>query len=527
MTTINPMMPQQYAAGNPYPAAPPYVTVPNQNMPTQPTQFAPQPTQPQAPAVDPASMSAFLQMAGYQPQAPQIPQPQQPQSSGIREALMAKGFPAEALANATDAELMDTFVSGLTNAKAYEDLQNRYNQIIPVIQHQQRQLAQVQQPMMQPAPAEPQQPAKPGRKYQPPEFDQSYMQYVTFDEASGRYVPANPLLGTAIADKVNNYLDYKRKFNDTFIQNPKEIILDSVKEDIEAIVQDRLNQARAEQQAEQEYHQAANFVIQNFDKFFAVGPDGNPIQDPYTGEYQHTPQGKAFLHFRKEASDLGISNPVKAQKYATEKLEAFEFQARAQMQAQAAMAQQPQFDPNMQQPQQFQQPQQPQQPAAPQQTFGVAESMAEFNQNQEGYINVPGQENPIKLGPEPAPAPGEQPRPTQMPQPAGQQQVPPQQPAPYANGNGNGYIPQPIQNRMQPQFPQQPQYQHGVDPRTQQASQNDAYLANQRQQQAALRTPTHAPSLPSEPAIDERAISADAFMSIATDVARQSGIPLT
>lgn len=189
---------------------------------------------------------------------------------------------------------------------------------------------------------QPQEPEEPkGPKWQPPEFDESWMNLIEMDEATGRFRPVSNYVDPSIAEKANNYVKWRREQENKFWEDPYGFInpaLESTKEELQQYVAEAIQQAF---QGRDSQTKVERYLSERERDFYEYDGETPVIENGY---HKLTKKGELFEKYYSEAQSLGIADEYKAMQYA-EKL------------ANASLPKEPQEPPSEQQ-------KQPQPPAA-------------------------------------------------------------------------------------------------------------------------------------------------------------------
>lgn len=172
--------------------------------------------------------------------------------------------------------------------------------------------------------AQPAEPAKP--KWSAPEFDPSWMERVKLDESTGRYVPADAFTTPVLAEKVNAYLAWQQQSGRRLVADPFGVWkeaggedflreqMDSMKKAVREEIFAELRQTKTQEEAEQ-------WAQSNAAHFFAVGPNGQVLRDPQSGEPVLSPLGAQFRQYADEAKSYGITDQAAIRRYATSQIQ--------------------------------------------------------------------------------------------------------------------------------------------------------------------------------------------------------------
>ncbi len=253
---------------------------PAPESPSNPSPPAQQPTQ-SAPPPQAAQGNPPGAAGGTQPS-----QAQQAQWRSIRDAAQQYGYDLSQYQDDSAA------LAHLVEAARRSKEANYYAQLGQAIAPHYQQLQAFMQQQSQPKQAE--RPA-----WQPPEFDQRWLALVERDSATGVFL-AKPGVNPAIADRVNEYVQW----SDRFSQNPTQIIEPLVADRVKAEVQEAVRAQVAEMQRQQ----AVNQIVQRNSEWLYQHNGGVPVRDPQ-GRPIPTPAGAAYIQAVESLARAGVSDP--------------------------------------------------------------------------------------------------------------------------------------------------------------------------------------------------------------------------
>lgn len=141
-----------------------------------------------------------------------------------------------------------------------------------------------------------------------PEFDESWLRQVDQDEATGMY-RALPGVNPVVADKLNAYASWLRKYQ----TNPIGFVQRYVEKNVEKLVAPILEKRFG---AIQEQAHVANILQTRAPILYQYDAQGAPVRD-LGGRMVLSEAGRLYVHFVKQASDMGIMSPQKADEYAS------------------------------------------------------------------------------------------------------------------------------------------------------------------------------------------------------------------
>ena len=145
---------------------------------------------------------------------------------------------------------------------------------------------------------------------QNPEFDPRWAQLVEQDE-TGRYILRPEYIGTidpSVAEKVNEYANWRHERSNSLIDNPMEMLLDDGLEDyIESRIHDAISSSTEENDLN---GQAEQFVAENAEILYLTNEDGELLYDPATQEPMLSPIGQALNDTHLMLLEQGMDDPV-------------------------------------------------------------------------------------------------------------------------------------------------------------------------------------------------------------------------
>tara|TARA_E500000331_G_C17213590_1_gene694859 strand:- start:361 stop:1533 length:1173 start_codon:yes stop_codon:yes gene_type:complete len=145
---------------------------------------------------------------------------------------------------------------------------------------------------------------------QNPEFDPRWAQLVEQDE-TGRYILRPEYIGTidpSVAERVNEYADWRHERSNSLIDNPMEMLLDDGLEDyIEARISDAISSTSQETELN---NQAEQFVAENAEILYLTNENGELLYDPGTQEPMLSPIGQALNDTHLMLLEQGMDDPV-------------------------------------------------------------------------------------------------------------------------------------------------------------------------------------------------------------------------
>jgi hypothetical protein len=150
-----------------------------------------------------------------------------------------------------------------------------------------------------------QRPAQPEERpaWQPPEFDERWLNFVERDEQTGAFKPrAGAFVDPAIVGKVQAYADWMANYN----RNPMAVITPAIETRARAIAEEivgRQFEARQQQQT------VGQIVESNAAWLYQADAQGNRLIDPVTNQYVPTPTGARYLHHVRTLGQAGIRDP--------------------------------------------------------------------------------------------------------------------------------------------------------------------------------------------------------------------------
>lgn len=295
-TPVAPGLPQPTPPGPaPVAAVPAPAPVYPTAHPQQAPSYAPDPNVTPQSGVQPSPWQA----SGQQPVSDQQQQPSYaPQSTAMLEALRANGVDTSQFAS--DADYM-AWASQVQRDLPY--LQTYANYARQTIDGQL--LADQQRAHMAGDDG-----AREAAAWQAPEWDDNWRQYITYDEASGMYVPSNQYANPIIAQKANEFAQWKKSAGDALLLNPAETTWNAglhqlVENEARQIVQDELRAVRARDAT-------VDFYTNHADKLVVLGPDGQPVIGP-GGQPIRTPLGQQFEATHAQLYNEGMTDPFARQ----------------------------------------------------------------------------------------------------------------------------------------------------------------------------------------------------------------------
>lgn len=143
-----------------------------------------------------------------------------------------------------------------------------------------------------------------------PDFDPQWAQLVEMGEG-GRYVLRPEYIGTidpVIAEKVNEYAEWREERSNALLNNPMDMILDDGLEDY---IEARINHAIESNFEENTLNsQAEQFVAENASVLYLTNDDGELLYDPATQEPMLSPVGQALSDAHVALLEQGMEDPV-------------------------------------------------------------------------------------------------------------------------------------------------------------------------------------------------------------------------
>lgn len=141
--------------------------------------------------------------------------------------------------------------------------------------------------------------------WDPPEFDESWMARVGWDEESGRFLPKT-INDREIANKVNAAAAYQRKVSQHFARNPTGFLDETYAPKVKELVAAEIQAYHDRQQVAA---QANQLIQKNLDRWVQRDEQGRDIG--------LTLEGQAVAYYAEKAQkELGITDPARKQEYA-------------------------------------------------------------------------------------------------------------------------------------------------------------------------------------------------------------------
>ena len=253
----------------------------------------------------------------------------EPQSNPALDHMRAQNYDVGQYEN--DEQLLNDIESG------YQVAMKRQQEMEAM--QQQMQMQQPQQPMEEYYEEEEEE------EYGAPEIDESWLNLVEQDPATGRFVVKAEYIGSvdpSVAEKVNEYAEWRQSRSNALIDDPMQTLVDS---GLEEYVQERIDQALNQNISSYDTRrQAEQWVASNSEVLYVTDPStGQARVDPRTGQPLLTPIGQSLQDTHVALRNQGMYDPVQRHQVALALIQ-----------------------PQLQQMQQVQQPQQPQGQQVPQ-----------------------------------------------------------------------------------------------------------------------------------------------------------------
>lgn len=196
----------------------------------------------------------------------------------------------------------------------------------------------------------------------PPEIDESWMNLVEQDPATGRFVVKAEYIGSvdpSVAEKVNDYAQWRQTRSNALIDNPMQTLVDN---GLEAYIQERIDNALNQNISNYDTkRQAEQWVASNSEVLYVTDPQtGQARVDPQTGHPLLTPIGQSLHDTHVALRNQGMYDPVQRHQVAMALIQPQiaqmqQAQQPVQDQPQAPQQQVPQMSQNEYHKQQYQQ----------------------------------------------------------------------------------------------------------------------------------------------------------------------------
>jgi hypothetical protein len=150
--------------------------------------------------------------------------------------------------------------------------------------------------------------------YGRPEWNESWLNYVERDEASG-LIRSKQGYDPAIGTKVQNYVEWRRNFREKLENDPGAVLQPLIQRQAQELVQREIGGIREQMQARTLLDQNADWLFQRdgYGRFQVNPQDGKRIYSQNGVQY--------FQHVRDAATRLGIGNMQAQHQYAMSQLE--------------------------------------------------------------------------------------------------------------------------------------------------------------------------------------------------------------
>ena len=233
-----------------------------------------------------------------QNQAGQPAAPSEPQGTRqVLETLASKGYDVSQFSSDEDL-IQETESQYAAAAQERAALEREKQQLL----HQQ----QIGQAPQQPEPEMAPEPETGGK----PEFDPNWANLVEPDE-TGRYVVRDEYIGSvdqSIADKVNNYAEWRQKRSNDLIDDPVSAVIEAgLGDQIDARIRSAISSEISQRNIQQ---QAQDFIQQNADALYVKNPQTGDFQKDSNGNPVLSAAGQALNNAHVTLREQGMYDPV-------------------------------------------------------------------------------------------------------------------------------------------------------------------------------------------------------------------------
>ena len=265
-----------------------------------------EPSSQSAPAADTLSLDDFA-TGGVRPEGGDALQSAQsgtttptgaePQTLTIRDYLASNGI--DTRNHPDDYTALNYLIAQSREAERLRQAQaqiDAYAQIGRTLAPQGDKIAQFLQQGQQPQARKP---------WEPPPFNEGWVNLVTQDPASGVYV-GKPGTPANIVQAVNDYADWQKAFT----RNPAAVMQQYAESREQAMVEKIQQQFEQRLAARETEYRTREIVAQNSPWFYAKDQQGNYLRDPISGQPVATPLGQQYIQMVRYADSIGVKDPA-------------------------------------------------------------------------------------------------------------------------------------------------------------------------------------------------------------------------